>query len=779
LNSVDDSVICVQGEIVLTASLPSIDDTRLTLAGAGAGLLDDSIVVNADDSATVGSILKVYGQTDDTLTISKLGFVGGYASTTTTSEGGAINVDEGPFSPVVITDSTFLNNRAHSYGGAIRHESSSHLYIASSRFFNNSTIDGDDGGAIHADGTVMYVKNSSFVGNESADHGGAISARRGEFLIVGSDFDSNTAGDDGGAIYFNDDSLSVIESTFIGNSAGDEGGALLVDDTGVIDRSSFRNNHADDGGAIFHDRNTLAITNSFFGGNSAGNDGGSLFLDSTSGSAALLFSSFYDDTAVGDGQSIFRDNAPVSLYGSAVGSSSDDSLIGGSGTIDDTYLIVTGSGSPALSGTGSQTVATGSLELQPLDGDDTGQAGRAPAATSVLVTGAPTSDLGTGVTVDQLGVTRGPAIWTIGARQVAGGAPDPGPTPPAPIPPSAPGDILAVPGNGRVTLSWTAPAATGSFPVSSYQAVLNPGGQTCVVTTTTCTIDGLANGTSYTATVRALSGAGWGPYSSASASFTPAEDPQPPAPTPQPIPAPLAPGENSAQENGQPIAIEVDPNPQDTGVVITGTGFGMEIDGLDAEGRPLNLGPNGVLVLREEREVETNGNGFAPGTTVGLYMDPPVQTDGASVREASSEGVLLGTLVVDDNGEFGGTAELPEEIQAGNHVVQAVGVADSGARRAVNLGVEVEQDRSILITGTRAQVRGRAGVSVDGITAGLVGQRVVPRVKLAGETVYVRGKGVRRVNTEGEFTWQRVTGKKVYVYFTADGVRSNRIILPR
>ena len=29
------------------------------------------------------------------------------------------------------------------------------------------------------------------------------------------------------------------------------------------------------------------------------------------------------------------------------------------------------------------------------------------------------------------------------------------------------------------------------------------------------------------------------------------------------------------------------------------------------------------------------------------------------------------------------------------------------------------------------------------------------------------------------FTWQRMTGKKVYVYFRAsDGVRSNRVIIP-
>ena len=98
------------------------------------------------------------------------------------------------------------------------------------------------------------------------------------------------------------------------------------------------------------------------------------------------------------------------------------------------------------------------------------------------------------------------------------------PPPPAPVfPPSAPQDVVGVPGDREVGLSWTAPADAGSFPISTYQAVVSPGGQTCLVAAPalTCAISGLSNGTTYTATVRALNGAGWGPYSTASAAFTP------------------------------------------------------------------------------------------------------------------------------------------------------------------------------------------------------------------------------------------------------------------
>ena len=97
------------------------------------------------------------------------------------------------------------------------------------------------------------------------------------------------------------------------------------------------------------------------------------------------------------------------------------------------------------------------------------------------------------------------------------------PPPPPVLPPSAPRDVVGVPGNREAGLSWTAPTSSGSFPISTYQAVVSPGGQSCLVAVpaVTCTISGLTNGTTYTATVRALNGAGWGPYSTASAAFTP------------------------------------------------------------------------------------------------------------------------------------------------------------------------------------------------------------------------------------------------------------------
>ena len=106
----------------------------------------------------------------------------------------------------------------------------------------------------------------------------------------------------------------------------------------------------------------------------------------------------------------------------------------------------------------------------------------------------------------------------IGTFTVNGSAPIP------PVyPPSAPRDVTAVPGDRSATVTWTLPTDSGSYPVTNYEVRANPGGATCLVAapTTSCTIEGLTNGTAYTFEVRALSGAGWGSWSGASSPVTP------------------------------------------------------------------------------------------------------------------------------------------------------------------------------------------------------------------------------------------------------------------
>ncbi|MFY9220160.1 MAG: fibronectin type III domain-containing protein, partial [Candidatus Nanopelagicales bacterium] len=103
------------------------------------------------------------------------------------------------------------------------------------------------------------------------------------------------------------------------------------------------------------------------------------------------------------------------------------------------------------------------------------------------------------------------------------------PPPPPPMPASAPIDVAATAGDASAAVTWAAPVSSGSFPVTYYRAVSSPAGGTCLVTAPalTCDMTGLANGTTYTVTVQALTGAGWGATSSPSDAVTPQRPSQP------------------------------------------------------------------------------------------------------------------------------------------------------------------------------------------------------------------------------------------------------------
>jgi predicted outer membrane repeat protein len=84
--------------------------------------------------------------------------------------------------------------------------------------------------------------------------------------------------------------------------------------------------------------------------------------------------------------------------------------------------------------------------------------------------------------------------------------------------------------------------------------------------------------------------------------------------------------------------------------------------------------------------------------------------------------------------------------------------------------------KAILITSSRDRVSPSI-VRVDGTTTGLVGAEVTPHVRKPGQTGFTPGSNVRTVDADGRFTWQRKSGKKLYVYFTSGDVRSNRLVI--
>ncbi len=90
-----------------------------------------------------------------------------------------------------------------------------------------------------------------------------------------------------------------------------------------------------------------------------------------------------------------------------------------------------------------------------------------------------------------------------------------------PTTPDAPTGVTAIPGNTSLVAVWAAPGSDGRSAILDYTATATPGGRTCTSATTTCTITGLTNGTSYTLTVVARNTLGLSPTSATSAAAIP------------------------------------------------------------------------------------------------------------------------------------------------------------------------------------------------------------------------------------------------------------------
>jgi uncharacterized repeat protein (TIGR03803 family) len=92
-------------------------------------------------------------------------------------------------------------------------------------------------------------------------------------------------------------------------------------------------------------------------------------------------------------------------------------------------------------------------------------------------------------------------------------------------PPGAPTGVVAMAGNGEVTVGFTAPASNGGSPITGYTVTSSPGGIVKTGPASPITVTGLTNGISYTFTVTATNAIGPGPASNASNSVTPATVP--------------------------------------------------------------------------------------------------------------------------------------------------------------------------------------------------------------------------------------------------------------
>jgi hypothetical protein len=275
------------------------------------------------------------------------------------------------------------------------------------------------------------------------------------------------------------------------------------------------------------------------------------------------------------------------------------------------------------------------------------------------------------------------------------------------------------------------------------------------------------------------------PTATPSPTPTPTPEPSPsPEPTSDPSPVPLPsqpmPGSGVGLVGGIP-----DPNfrmtaDADSGRVnLSGTGFRMTLTppvpvGTPGAGGAMNLPANGPLQLA--------GSGFSPSGEVHVFMDPPTTPKSRmSGVGRQSPPRLLRSLVPTSAGAIAGTVKVPRDASLGPHTIQIVGRTLQGQELAVALGVNVVRAVSptILIRGSRDSMRWPGYARVSGTTQGLDVRRVVPWVRLQGMAKFTKGSSDVPVKSNGSFTWKRKVSGPVRVYFTAAGVRSNIVTIPR
>lgn len=188
--------------------------------------------------------------------------------------------------------------------------------------------------------------------------------------------------------------------------------------------------------------------------------------------------------------------------------------------------------------------------------------------------------------------------------------------------------------------------------------------------------------------------------------------------------------------------------------------------GLSIEASAATIAPEAVSTVRVTATV--NGTPVS-GATVEV-----------AVPASSPLALTGGSTPVRVTTNAAGQAQVIIAARPGRTGTGTVTAAFGDRVSSVDIVVEEKTAAAVIIVGERGTVGGKPGIIVSGLTTGLpAGSTVIPYFRFPGETSYTQTSARPVVDADGEFTWQRKTGKKVYAYVvTESGVASNRVIIP-
>jgi uncharacterized repeat protein (TIGR01451 family) len=272
--------IYVDGATSLSVTTSTLSDDHAGDGAGGAIYADDSgpvsvtnSTLSGDDGSDGGGAIYEQG---GTLSLANSVLDGDSSSR---SAGGALYISGGSLS---LSASTLDGDSAGygTEGGAV--------YLDGSDLtLTGSTLDGDeayDGGAVYIDGTAdsaaQQISASTFADDAAEAYGGAIDDAEGSLAVLASTLSANIASSDGGALYYGSyDGLSLTNDTFDSNEADESGGAIYLADsasTGTVTllNDTIAHNSSEYGGGIAQPGNANSIKYTIVADNAGGASSG-------------------------------------------------------------------------------------------------------------------------------------------------------------------------------------------------------------------------------------------------------------------------------------------------------------------------------------------------------------------------------------------------------------------------------------------------------------------------------------------------------------------------